>query len=146
VKNNSVAYDLSKHLELAQNIVERHARTSFLLKGWSVTLIAAILALAERGADSVPVVFTAFLPAFVFWGLDAYYLRHERAYRALYDHVRTGGAKDDPFTLDARPFQRGVSSWARTLCTASLFWFHGTVVIVLLCAAAYFSLRGVNGP
>ena len=44
--------DLPKHLEFIQAVLERHARTSFVLKGWSVTVVAAVFLLAVRGADS----------------------------------------------------------------------------------------------
>ena len=44
--------DLPKHLEFIQVVIERHARTSCLLMGWSVTVIAAVFLLAVRGADS----------------------------------------------------------------------------------------------
>ena len=44
--------DLPKHLEFIQVVIERHARTSFVLKGWSVTVVAAVFLLAVRGADS----------------------------------------------------------------------------------------------
>ena len=41
--------DLTKRLDLIQAAIERHARTSFLLKRWSVTLVAAVFLLADRG-------------------------------------------------------------------------------------------------
>ena len=44
--------DLPKHLEFIQVVIERHARTSFVLKRWSVTVVAAVFLLAVRGADS----------------------------------------------------------------------------------------------
>lgn len=41
--------DLPDHLEMIQAVIERHARNSFLLKGWSLTLVAAVFLLAVRG-------------------------------------------------------------------------------------------------
>jgi hypothetical protein len=38
-----------KHLELIQAVISRMAGNSFLLKGWSVTLAAALLALGYLG-------------------------------------------------------------------------------------------------
>ena len=37
--------DKYKHLEMIQNIIQRMATNSFMLKGWAVTLIVAILGL-----------------------------------------------------------------------------------------------------
>ena len=42
--------ELPKHLELIQIVIERHARTSILLKGWSVTIVVAVFLLAVRDA------------------------------------------------------------------------------------------------
>ena len=79
-----------KHLELIQGVINRLAGNSFLVKGWSVLLVSALLTLAARrqpdagaGLLGIP-----FLPALIFWGLDGYFLWQERLYRALYNHVR----------------------------------------------------------
>ena len=37
-----------KHLELIQEVIKRMANNSFLLKGWTVTLVTGILALASK--------------------------------------------------------------------------------------------------
>ncbi len=134
--------DLPKHLELIQDVIERHARTAFVLKGWSVTLVAAVFLLAVRGADPALAMVAGLLPAITFWGLDAYYLRQERMYRALYDHVRKAPpAPKDRFALDARPFKENVSSWARTLFSPSVFWFH----ISIACCSPLISGHGLPG-
>ena len=138
--------DLPKHLELIQTVVERHARTSFVLKGWSVTIVAAVFLLAVRGADSALAMATGLLPALIFWGLDAFYLRQERMYRALYDQVRK--AEPDPgdrFTLDARGFGAQVPSWITTLGAAPVVWFHVAVLTVVVVALAFFSVTASDG-
>ena len=60
-----------KHLEMIQAVVNRMANNSFLLKGWSVTLVSALLALAAANSDR-RFVFVAVLPLLMFWLLDAY--------------------------------------------------------------------------
>lgn len=138
--------DLRKHLEFIQVVIERHARTSFVLKGWSVTVVAAVFLLAVRGADSALAMVAGLVPAAIFWGLDAYYLQQERLYRALYDHVRrTETDPGDRFSLDARPFEGGVPNWKATLCAPSVFWFHLAVATVVVVALAFFSLRPAHG-
>lgn len=76
-----------KHLEMIQNIITRMANNSFLLKGWAVTLLAGIFALVWE-KDGFLHYLLAYIPVFMFWFLDAYYLRQERLYRGLYDEVR----------------------------------------------------------
>jgi hypothetical protein len=54
-----------KHLEFIQNIVTRMARNSFLLKGWSLTLVAAIFALSIN-TPSVLLGLVALFPSLAF--------------------------------------------------------------------------------
>lgn len=132
--------DLQKHLEFIQGVIERHAHTSFVLKGWSITLVAAVFLLTARGTEPTLAVVAGLLPVFSFWGLDAYYLRQERMYRALYDHVRKG-AKMAPdlngrFSLDAKPFRSAVPGRWRTLLAPSIVGFYATVLSVVIVALA----------
>src|SRR5215831_11819226 len=81
-----------KHLQLIQAVITRLAQNSFAYKGWAITLVAAIFALAVKEVRSPYLLIVALLPTIAFWGLDAYYLRQERLFRALYNAVRQGGA------------------------------------------------------
>lgn len=88
------------HLEMIQGVISRMANNSFLLKGWAVTLVAGIFALAEKDADKLYFII-AYIPIIVFWGLDAYYLLQERLYRTLYEKVSTTNETDVDFSLKA---------------------------------------------
>jgi len=118
--------DINKHLEFIQMAITRMAGNSFLLKGWTVTLAAAIVGLAAK--DSNPnFILLALFPAASFWGLDAYYLRQERLFRALYDAVRSS-AETEVFSLSTAKFRREVPSWFRLLMNPSIFFLHGVVI------------------
>lgn len=139
--------DLPKHLEFILDVVERHARNSFVLKGWSVTLVAAVFLLAVRGAEPALAMAAGLLPALTFWALDAYYLRQERMFRALYNHVRKAApVGEGRFSLDARPLASEVPGWFRTLGATPVFWFHAAVLAVVVVALAFFSLRPLDAP
>jgi hypothetical protein len=51
------------HLGFIQGIITRMGLNSFLLKGWSVTLVAAIVALSTKQADRRFVLLALFLVA-----------------------------------------------------------------------------------
>ena len=89
-----------KHLELVQAVINRMASNSFMLKGWAVTLVAGIFALAGKDTDKLYFL-VAYIPVIAFWGVDAYYLLQEKLYRALYDKVRKTEEKDIDFSLKA---------------------------------------------
>ena len=42
-----------RHLEMIQNIISRMANNSFLLKGWTVTLVAGIFTISSKEADKI---------------------------------------------------------------------------------------------
>lgn len=89
-----------KHLELVQGVINRMASNSFMLKGWAVTLVAGIFALAGKDTDKLYFL-VAYVPIIVFWGLDAYYLLQENLYRSLYDKVRKTQEDNIDFSLKA---------------------------------------------
>lgn len=88
-----------KHLEMILDVVNRMASNSFALKGWAVTLVAGIFAL--QGIETSDLRYAiAFVPIIIFWGLDAFYLSKERAYRSLYKHVSGLDEANIDFDMD----------------------------------------------
>lgn len=77
--------DKIRYIELVQSIISRLANNSFLLKGWTITLIAAIFSLSDKIMKNFA--FTIYFFILIFWILDSYYLYQERLYRDLYNKV-----------------------------------------------------------
>jgi len=88
-----------EHLKLVQAVVTRLAGNSFLLKGWAVTLVAGLTALAKADADR-DIAWIACGAIVVFAFLDAYYLAQERAFRRLYEAAVTDSAPAWSLTTD----------------------------------------------
>ena len=118
------------HLAMIQGVVNRLAQNSFLLKGWSVLLVSALLAVAA-GSSQDWILPVAFLPALAFWGLDGYYLRQERLFRRLYDHAREVDEPEVDYGMDTEPFGSG-ERWRRIVLSRTLSAFHGTLVSTVL--------------
>ncbi|TQM33640.1 hypothetical protein [Nocardia bhagyanarayanae] len=77
-----------KHLEMLQTIIARLSQQSFTVRGWSVTLVSVIFALfTAQSQDRSELILLALAPAWIFWGLDGYYLSLERRYRRLFASV-----------------------------------------------------------
>jgi hypothetical protein len=74
------------HLQMIQGVVERMGRNSFLLKSWTVALVAALIGLAAEKSSSDFALIAAAV-SLVFGLLDAYYLALERKYRMLYERA-----------------------------------------------------------
>ncbi len=125
-----------KHLEFIQAVIGRMASNSFLLRGWSVTLAAALFALSAK--DTNPKLLAiAYYPILIFWILDGYFLSQERLFRALYDKVRKLPESEIDFSMDTSEFYRGRSTWARSALSRTILIFYGTVLIVMLFVAHY---------
>ncbi len=114
------------HLQMIQGVITRMASNSFFVKGWSVTLVAALFALAAAGTNEL-FVYLAYFPAFMFWALDAYFLRQERLFRKLYDHVRELAADTINFSMNTTPFDEKVDSTWDVAWSHTLKLFHGTI-------------------
>jgi len=122
-----------KHLEMIQGIINRMAGNSFLLKGWSVTLISALFALAAKDSNQY-FLYLAYFPCVAFWSLDGYFLWQERMYRKLYQQVSAKNADEIDFDMNATKFIEDVDSWFSVCFSTTLRLFHGVIlgVIVLI--------------
>ena len=120
-----------KHLDFLQLVITRMNVNSFFLKGWSVTLVAALFAFATKEANSKFVVIT-FVSTLVFWLLDGYYLSQERQYRSLYDEIRKKDENDIDFDMNARLYNSGRNTWFKSLFGEVLLYFYGALLLITI--------------
>lgn len=107
-----------RHLEMIQGVINRMASNSFMLKGWAVTLVAGIFALAAKDADKLYFL-VAYIPVIIFWGLDSYYLLQEKLYRELYKKVCLLDEKEIDFSLSASKEEFGSDENSFKTCVIS---------------------------
>ena len=109
-----------KHLELIQGVVTRLGNNSFLLKGWSMTvLVGGSLLMVRMRSEQPLLALTLLVPVLGFWLLDAYYLWQERLFRAEYDRVRQQDETDFAMIpmqhVDKPDNSRRAAFWSETL-------------------------------
>lgn len=121
-----------KHLELIQGVINRMAGNLFFLKGWAITLIAALFALSAK--DTNPkYILIAYFPVIIFWILDGYFLSQERLFGDLYDDVRKLDEKDIDFSMHTKKYKENKrNSWLRSMFSLTLLWFYLSLIIVML--------------
>ncbi len=121
-----------KHLEFIQQAINRMASNLFLLKGWTVTLIAAVFALAAKESKDLYFML-AYFPAFMFWLQDGYFLSQERRFRSLYDHVRRLDVSEIDFSMDTQPFKSTPprNKWLRALFSSTLLIYYGVLIVAM---------------
>ena len=83
-----------KHIEIVQNIIDRLANNSFYIKGWTITLLTALIAV-YASTKNISFVILSILPVIIFWLLDSYYLWQERLFRKLYECIVNGEYPSD---------------------------------------------------
>jgi len=126
-----------KEIEIIQGIINRMARNSFLIKGWTITLVVVTLLLKGNKYHT----FIAFIPILVFWFLDAYFLRLERLYRRLYNWVKDNRlkTKDFLFDLNYKRFEKEEQSILRIMFSITLGLFYGSIFGLTLIYVIFFS-------
>lgn len=131
---------LMKEIDIIQSIINRMSSNSFLIKGWTITLVVGTLLLERTILEGSKLqIFIAFIPLLVFWFLDAYFLWQERMYRKLYDWVIANRLNTDEklFNMNAYRFRNEVDSRPKILFSVTLGWFYGSIFIL---TAIYVSL------
>jgi hypothetical protein len=118
-----------KHLEFIQASINRFNGNGFLIKGWAVTLVAALFALAAKDANE-RYLFVTYIATILFWLLDGYYLSLERQYRALYCDVAQRDPSQIDFSMDASPFRQNRASWVSCIAAPTLLMFYGSLVVL----------------
>lgn len=129
-----------KEIDISQDIINRMRFNSFLIKGWTVTLVSVALLL--KGNDCH--VFIAFIPLISFWYLDAYFIRLERCYRELYDWIIRNRLAKNELLLDmnaSKRFSEKVDSTKRIMFSESLLVFYGSILILLMIYSVYLIVK-----
>ena len=127
--------DKQKHLEFIQNAINRMAGNSFLLKGWTVLLIAALFAFFARFGEA-EYAFIVVVPVLTFWALDGFFLSQERLFRSLYDNVRLRQDSDVDYSMDTSEFRTlPRNGWLKSTFSRTLLLFYGILFGVVLAAS-----------
>lgn len=120
--------DRLKHLEFIQAIVTRLGTSSFLIKGWTLTIAAAFFAVLVSHLNW-GVALIGLVPIVTFWFLDGRFLWQERLFRALYDDVRQPEKNAEPMSMNVSPY-KDTKTWAKATFSPTLMLFYGALVLV----------------
>lgn len=120
-----------KHLEFIQLVITRMNVNSFLLRGWSVTLVAALFAFAAKDTNIEYVIIT-YISTPLFWILDGYYLSQERKYRDLYNKIRKTPDSEIDYDMNATIMNSNKNSWISSIFSITQLIFYGTLLGITL--------------
>lgn len=123
--------DKTKHLEFIQNIISRMNTNSFQIKGWMITIVAALLALYASSLN-VAYIFVGIVPTILFWLLDSYYLQQERKFIGIYNDLLKDENTILPFKMPIQNYNTGEYSFCCAFWSTTIIWLYGTVCLCLL--------------
>lgn len=134
-----------KYLEMLQSVINRMSSNSSTLKGWTVTLVVALVALAAKDGNAWFLA-AALIPTIIFAGLDAYYLHLERGYRRLFDRAAASDPALPLFSLHRAAEDRGFHPWLKTAARPVVSAYYLAVVASLVVALIVFALAQEKPP
>lgn len=129
-----------KHLEFIQNVITRMNTNSFQIKGWSIIIASALLAIYASTKNNY-FFLAAVFPTIIYWFLDAYYLNQERKFRGLYNDV--AGVTDEPkeiklFAMRSDLYVGGKYSYWSAFFSITILKMYLSMVVVLIGIFSYF--------
>lgn len=129
-----------KELDLIQAVITRMAQNSFYMKGWCITLVAAIFSLSEKAGTVKDVAMPLAIMTAFFWVLDTNYLSLEKKYRGLYELVLKCRLVDDDYSnlysLNYKLAEKPLKGWVRNRIVLILRWVRVFVSWSELCLYA----------
>jgi hypothetical protein len=119
-----------KHLDFIQGAIARMSTSSFLFKGWAITIAAGLSAFAATSTTGVlrVALIGAILSSVLFWGLDGYYLWIERRYVALYNKVAAQRPDEIDFSMQTDK-SHPACAWFKTCLRPHLWVFYGAIIV-----------------
>lgn len=120
-----------KHLEFIQVAIARMSNSSFLFKGWAITIAVGLSAFAATSSHGVlrVAMIGAIVSSLLFWGLDGYYLWIEHRYVALYQKVARMQPSEIDFSMQTDK-SNPACEWFKACARPHLVSFYGTILVV----------------
>ena len=130
-----------EHLKFIQTIITRMNTNSFMIKGWSLTITSAFLAL-YASSKNINFVLVAILPIFFFWLLDAFYLQQERKFRGIYNDVakltgETERVDVREFEMPIDKYKDGKYCYCDVFSSKTILPFYLLLIITLVIVYVY---------
>ncbi|NRO67110.1 hypothetical protein [Lactobacillus helveticus] len=91
------------HIQMIENIINRMSSNSFLIKGWSLTILGGLITVYLANINkpmSYLILLLCLFFCLIFWISDTFYLREERCFRSLYEIVRKKDEENVDFSMN----------------------------------------------
>jgi len=139
---NNTEKDKAVYLQMIQEPIGRMSTTSAIFKGFSATIVAGIVTISYKDVNDV-ILTLSFVPVFLFFLLDIYYLQLEKLYRYLYEQVRIGNHPVDYsiVLLKDRKCEAKACFW-QCIASPSIWPFYFPMMTILV-VTLIMHIRGI---
>ena len=119
-----------EHLKMTQAIINRLANNCVLVKGWSMTIILAVMVLITKHEIQSPY-FVPVFPILPIWILDGYFLWQERLFRQVYGEIRV--QSDTDFEMNPMKHKnKPKCSWLSAIFSPTLVIFYIVEIVFII--------------
>lgn len=120
-----------KHLEFIHNTINRMSTNSFLIKGWSITIVSALFIFSDNKMNE-RILGIAVLSIVVFWYLNGYFLHQERKFRGLYDKVRKLPENQIDFSMSTKEFKKDEYSLISCIFGKTIWPLYFSIIVMII--------------
>ncbi|GHV11590.1 hypothetical protein FACS1894219_02980 [Clostridia bacterium] len=145
-QNEITTEELHKEIDLVQGCITRMAQNSFMIKGWALGIVSALIALsAERIAIWVLCLISIGVLV-MFWVLDAFFLKMEKCYRFKYEWIieaRVLGIRGNLYDLN--PYNKATRKEGKKTPSVFAVMFSKPCMLLLFYGVPIFAALLVLG-
>lgn len=120
-----------KHLDFIHNTINRMSYNSFLIKGWTISIVSVIFLFSEDKMNEKFLGITI-LAVILFWYLNSFFLQQERKFRALYDEVRLQQEDEIDFSMSTTNFKNGKYSLLNCIFGKTLWPLYLAIIFMVI--------------
>ena len=127
------------HLTFIQNIIARLNSNSFLIKGWCITIVSALLAVSATAKNEM-IAYIGVIPILIFWGLDTKYLQNEKKFIILYGLVVQHDSTIKELEINIRTDKISSIREARfinVIAEPTVLFFYSTILLLTILGTSF---------
>lgn len=119
-----------KHLDYIHNTINRMSNSSFLIKGWTISVVSILFIFSDDKMNG-RFLLIAIIAVLIFWYLNGFFLQQERKFRALYDKVRKLSENEIDFSMSTDDFKKGKYSLLSGIFGKTIWPLYVAILIMI---------------
>lgn len=120
-----------KHLDYIHNTINRMSNNSFLIKGWTISIVSVIFIFSDDEMNGNFLLISA-VAVIIFWYLNGFFLQQERKFRALFNEIRKLSENDINFSMSTEEYKSGKYHLVSGIFGKTIWPFYLAILIMII--------------